>query len=160
MLPWGFDAQTTSVGAGRGYAGAARFLPHEAIKTTPGTVEPDALFTATDRLRFFAEGLSGLHERDVTPASMEELEDQLKRRSFRVVISGSHGSSRSLAAADEGIFDAPPADRRRGRTAYELRRPAQRDVPPSIRVTGLRTTPSIEWHRDRDGRLTYQIRYD
>ncbi len=124
------------------------------------SVEPDALFTATDRLRFFAEGLSGLHERDVTPTSMEELEDQLKRRSFRMVIAGSHGSSRSLAARDDGMFDPPPSDRRRGKTAYELRRPAQRDVPPSIRVTGLRTTPSIEWRRDRDGKLTYRIRYD
>ncbi len=170
--------------------GTSDMVPFEKrfIEYLNETWEPDELSTAQQRLDFLGEGLRALHERGITPTSIDDLKTKLRERDFEVVRRG-HGGAEVLSAQDDDMFLAPgqtlssggdeaepePDDsRRRGRSPRRTRKPSPRQqapeiefvpagdaaYPPTIRMSGLRAPARIEWTHGPDGSLTHVVRFD
>lgn len=120
------------------------------------TLEPDALSTADERLRFMGMGIEMLHEQKVEIGSVGAIQEELRRRNFRVTYSG-HGGVKELRADNDDLFRAPKPDRGRGNGTIELVRPRNREEPVGVRIKGLRATAELVWERDSTGAWVHDV---
>ncbi|MEM6334185.1 MAG: DUF1570 domain-containing protein [Planctomycetota bacterium] len=119
--------------------------------------EPDPVTAAAERLDFFGVAMAYIKEQgEEIPDSFEAFQSLLSRRSFALTRS-SHGLTHEISAADPEVFtftrpggvDAP----------FRMLAPARDDLPPRIEAPGLRPEPRLEWSRDSQGQLVYEIEY-
>ena len=120
-------------------------------------LRPDPFGEALADLRFLAEGLRFLVERDgVAPADAAALEASLRASRFRVT-TRSHGVERETRADDAGVF------RYRGEggetNRFTLAPPRRPGLPPEVVAEALRPPARVAWRRDADGQLVSELEF-
>jgi hypothetical protein len=101
-------------------------------------------------------GIEMLHAQKVEIGSVGAIQEELRRRGFRVTYSG-HGGEKELRADNDDLFRAPKPDRGRGNSTIELVRPRNRDEPVGVRIKGLRATAELVWERDSTGAWVHDV---
>lgn len=119
-------------------------------------IEPDPVSTAEERLAFMAEGIKLLHQQRVEIGSVGALQEELKRRRFRMS-RVSHSVVEEFSAEDDDLFRAPRPDNPRASSSIELVRPRDRAIPPGVLVKGLRVSVELVWERDASGEFVHDV---
>lgn len=120
------------------------------------TIEPDPVSTAEERVAFMAEGIRFLHAERVELGSIGALQEELKRRGFRLTRT-SHSVVQEYKAIDDDLFRAPRPENPRASSSIELVRSKDRSMPPGVLIKGLRVSVELVWERDRSGEPFYDI---
>ncbi|MEO0586116.1 MAG: DUF1570 domain-containing protein [Planctomycetota bacterium] len=119
--------------------------------------EPDPVTAASERLDFFGMAMVYIKEQgEDVPRTFDEFQSLLSRRSFALTYSY-HGLTHEVSATDPEVFMfARPS----GTTApFRMLAPSRDDLPPRIEAPGLKPEPRLEWSRDAEGQLVYEIEY-
>ena len=108
------------------------------------------------RMEFLAQGMQALRKKDIRPATMEELKQELQKADFKHT-SKLFGESKELAASEEGNFEIPFALEWGRECQFELvdsrgrkPRPGARpsSIPLRIVTAGLKPLNfSVHWTR-------------
>ena len=131
---------------------------------------PSAFATAMERMEFLAEGALELSRREIVPASLDELQEELIRIDFVHVIAG-HGRRAPLRADDPAMFTIPKDDLAREQPVIEAE-PAKinglprrlkrleeiQRTPPTLRTDHLEPRElEVRWIRTEDHTFRYDI---
>lgn len=137
--------------------GADRAPMEAAYDRFIANLQPDTFGEALSDLRFLAEGLRFLHERDgAAPTDATTLEAALLRARFRVTTT-SHGVNRVTRAADAGVFVYVGDD---GELApFTLRPPTTPGLLPEVLASRLRPPVALTWRRDANGELVSDLQF-
>ena len=123
-----------------------------------GRLEPDRFGEALSDLRFLAEGVGFLFERDgAVPTDAEALEAALRAARFRVT-TRSHGVEREASALDPRLFRYTGEGGRERR--FALVPSAEPGLPPGVAAPALRPPARIAWRRDAAGALVSELVFD
>lgn len=121
-------------------------------------LRPDPFGEALADLRFLAEGVRFLRDRDGrVPGDMGGLEAALRASRFRVT-TRSHGAERAVSALDPGNYRYLGEDGRTHR--FVLGPAAAPGRPPEIRADALRPPARIEWVPDGRGGLVPELAFE
>ena len=121
-------------------------------------LEPDGFGEALSGLRFLAEGVGYLFDRDgVVPADAGAVEAALRAARFRVT-TRSHGVEREASALDPRVHRYTGEGGRERR--FVLVPPAGPGLPPEVHAPALRPPARIAWRRDAAGELVSELVFD
>ena len=121
-------------------------------------LRPDPFGEALSDLRFLAEGVRFLFERDGrVPMDAAALERALRSARFRVT-TRSHGVERVTRAADPAVFTYVGDDGAAAR--FALAPAAGPNLPPQVHAAALRPAARVIWRRDADGVLVSELAFE
>lgn len=122
-------------------------------------LNPNPAVVAHTRLSVLAEGLQALAERHREPASLAELQRELKRIKFETTF-GSHGAETTYSADDDELFEPPHGHAPGVVTDMTIEANPVDGLPPIVTVSGLPRPVRIKWDRDVEGNLVYEVVYE